>query len=59
MKTVRGMLLLSMVLPALALAGGDVGDVATDFQCFDSRGEYHNLYDYWGEIILLNFFAEW
>ena len=50
---------LILLLPAAAMAGGDVGEVATDFTCFDQNGVTHSLYDSWGHIILLNFGAFW
>ena len=50
---------LALLLPVAVMAGGDVGEVATDFTCFDQNGDSHSLYDSWGHIILLNFGAFW
>ena len=51
--------LVLVLLPVGAIAGGNVGDVATDFTLWDETGTYHSLYDYWGQIIVLNFGALW
>jgi hypothetical protein len=50
---------LALLLPAGALAGGGVGEEATDFVCFDETGATRNLHEFWGQIIVLNFAAGW
>lgn len=48
---------------ALGLRGGwkivDVGDQAVEFQLEDVNGNLHNLADYQGKVIVLNFFTSW
>lgn len=56
-------LLLAIVLPALApapaTASNYVGDTMADFTLLDVNGVPVSLYDFRGDIIVVNFFATW
>ena len=51
-------LLTVMLLPALVF-GYEVGDIADDFVLPDLNGETGALYDYLGDVVILNFFTTW
>ncbi len=48
-----------MLLPAACFGVYDIGDVVGDFSLPDLDGNLVSLYDFEGDIILLNFFATW
>ena len=48
-----------VLIPSMALATYDIGDVVNDFTLLDVDGNSVSLYDFEGDVILLNFFATW
>lgn len=46
-------------LGAGALAGPQVGDPAPEFTAYDVYGTPHNLSDFQGKTVILNFWASW
>ena len=59
LRTGALLLALLLVLPGFAQAGGDPGEVASNFTCFDTSGNTRELYEFWGQVIVLNFSAGW
>ncbi|MFT5679787.1 MAG: peroxiredoxin [Myxococcota bacterium] len=45
--------------PALAGTGYDIGDIAHDFTILDQHGDPVQLYQFYGQVIVLNVFVEW
>ncbi len=54
-----GILLALLLMPSVAPAFYEPGDTIADFTLLDVHGESHSLYDYMGDIIVLNFFTTW
>ena len=42
-----------------AVFGSDIGEIATDFTLQDQDGDNVSLYDYHGQVILMDFTADW
>ena len=53
------LLCLILIIPTLSFGQYVVGNTVSDFTLSDVDGNTHNLYDYMGEVVLLNFFATW
>ena len=47
------------LVPAAAFGSYDLGDTVEDFTLLDLDGNPVSLYDFQGDVILLNFFATW
>jgi len=47
------------LVPSIALATYELGDTVNDFTLLDLDGNSVSLYDFEGDVILLNFFATW
>lgn len=52
-RTLALALALALLLPAAALAAGQVGEPAADFSLTDTQGITHVLSDHLGEVIYL------
>lgn len=50
---------LTVCFSLAALAGPQIGDPAIDFTAYDVNGNPHNLSDFQGKTLLLNFWASW
>ena len=53
------LLCLILILPSVSFGQYSVGDTAANFTLYDVDGIQHNLYDYMGEVVLLNFYTTW
>ena len=47
-----------LVFPLSLHAGYQVGDVVDDFTLSDADGVSHSLYDYAGQVIVLDFYRD-
>jgi cytochrome oxidase Cu insertion factor (SCO1/SenC/PrrC family) len=48
-----------LMLPMISMAQYTVGTTVPNFTLHDVDGTQHNLYDYMGEVVLLNFYTTW
>lgn len=52
------LLLLILCLP-IAQGALSVGDQALDFTLLSHYNTYYTLYDYWGDVVVMNFSTMW
>jgi len=50
---------LTLCLSLAVMAGPQIGDPAIEFTAYDVNGNPHNLSDFQGKTVLLNWWASW
>ena len=53
------LLCLILILPTISFGQYSVGNTVSNFSLNDVDGVQYSLYDYMGEVVLLNFYATW
>jgi len=50
---------LFLILPTISFGQYVVGNTVSNFTLNDVDGNPHTLYDYMGQVVILNFYATW
>ena len=53
------LLCLILILPTISFGQYSVGNTVSNFSLNDVDGVQYSLYDYMGEVVLLNFYTTW